>query len=85
MYSSLEFLKRLAAWSQLMRRARSLRLPETLVGCRFIGRRFAAALFLLDHDCSGRIPGHTTRAPLVGFELETNGFHSQLGEDIILI
>ena len=60
-----------------MRRARSLRLPETLVGCRFIGRRFAAALFLLDHDCSGRIPGHTTRAPLVGFELETNGFRVQ--------
>ena len=26
------------------------------------------------HDCSGRIPGHTTRAPQVGFELETNGF-----------
>ena len=26
------------------------------------------------HDCSGRIPGHTTRAPPVGFELETNGF-----------
>ena len=24
------------------------------------------------HDCSGRIPGHPTRAPLVGFELETN-------------
>ena len=32
-------------------------------------RRFAA-----DHDCSGRIPGHTSRAPPVGFELETNGF-----------
>ena len=26
------------------------------------------------HDCSGRIPGLTTRAPPVGFELETNGF-----------
>ena len=26
------------------------------------------------HDCSGRIPGHTTRAPPVGFELETNCF-----------
>ena len=26
------------------------------------------------HDCSGRIPGHTTRAPPVGFEQETNGF-----------
>ena len=26
------------------------------------------------HDCSGRIPGHTTRAPPVGFEPETNGF-----------
>ena len=26
------------------------------------------------HDCSGRIPGHTTRAPQVGFELETNSF-----------
>ena len=26
------------------------------------------------HDCSGRIPGHTTRAPPVGFVLETNGF-----------
>ena len=26
------------------------------------------------HDCSGRIPGHTTRAPPVGFELETNSF-----------
>ena len=26
------------------------------------------------HDCSGRIPVHTTRAPPVGFELETNGF-----------
>ena len=26
------------------------------------------------HDCSGRIPGHTTRVPQVGFELETNGF-----------
>ena len=26
------------------------------------------------HDCAGRIPGHTTRAPPVGFELETNGF-----------
>ena len=25
-------------------------------------------------DCSGRIPGHTTRAPPVGFELETNSF-----------
>ena len=27
------------------------------------------------HDCSIRIPGHTTRAPPAGFELETNGFH----------
>ena len=27
------------------------------------------------HDCSGRIPGHTTREPLVGFKLETNCFH----------
>ena len=27
---------------------------------------------LNDHDCSGRFPGHTTRAPSVGFELETN-------------
>ena len=35
------------------------------------GRRFAAALY---HDCSGRISGHTTRAPPVGFKLETNGF-----------
>ena len=26
------------------------------------------------HDCSGRIPGHTTRALPVGFELETNRF-----------
>ena len=26
------------------------------------------------HDCSGRIPGPTTRAPPVGFELETNVF-----------
>ena len=26
------------------------------------------------HDCSGQIPGHTTRAPPVGFELETNCF-----------
>ena len=26
------------------------------------------------HDCSGRIPGHTTRAPPVGFEPETSGF-----------
>ena len=26
------------------------------------------------HDCSGRISGHTTRAPPVGFKLETNGF-----------
>ena len=26
------------------------------------------------HDCSGRISGHTTREPQVGFELETNGF-----------
>ena len=32
------------------------------------------------HDCSGRIPGHTTRAPQVGFELETN-CHRQLGQD----
>ena len=28
------------------------------------------------HDCSIRIPGHTTRAPPAGFELETNGFHA---------
>ena len=40
------------------------------------------------HDCSGQIPGHTTRAPPAGFELETNGFqfyaicHCQLGQDI---
>ena len=34
------------------------------------GRRFAAALI----PRSGRIPGHTTRAPQVGFELETDGF-----------
>ena len=26
------------------------------------------------HDYLGRIAGHTTRAPQVGFELETNGF-----------
>ena len=26
------------------------------------------------HDCSRRIPGHTTRAPPVGFKLETNCF-----------
>ena len=26
------------------------------------------------HGLSGRIPGHTTRAPPPGFELETNGF-----------
>ena len=26
------------------------------------------------HDCSGWIPGHTTREPPVGFELETNCF-----------
>ena len=32
------------------------------------------------HDCSGRIPGHTTRAPQVGFERETN-CHRQLGQD----
>ena len=25
------------------------------------------------HDCSGKIPGHTTGAPPVGFDLETNG------------
>ena len=36
-----------------------------------IGRRFATAYY---HDCSGRIPGHTSRAPQVGFELETNCF-----------
>ena len=29
---------------------------------------------LYHHDCSGRIPGYTTRAPPVGFDLETNGF-----------
>ena len=39
-----------------------------------LGRRFAAALLPRVHDCSGRIPGHTTREPPVGFELETNGF-----------
>ena len=26
------------------------------------------------HNCLGRIPGHTTREPQVGFEQETNGF-----------
>ena len=26
------------------------------------------------HHCSGRIPGHTTRATPIGFQLETNGF-----------
>ena len=26
------------------------------------------------HDCAGLIPSHTTRAPLVGFELKTNCF-----------
>ena len=26
------------------------------------------------HDCKGRISGYTTRAPQVGFELETNCF-----------
>ena len=26
------------------------------------------------YDCSGRIAGHTTRVPRVGFELETNSF-----------
>ena len=26
------------------------------------------------HDCMGRIPGHTTSVPPVGFELETNSF-----------
>ena len=26
------------------------------------------------HYCLGRIPGHTTREPTVGFKLETNGF-----------
>ena len=26
------------------------------------------------HDCLGRIPGHTTREPQVGFELETKCF-----------
>ena len=32
------------------------------------------------HDCSGLSPGHTTRAPPVGFELETNVFGvSRLG------
>ena len=36
-----------------------------------VGRRFAAVYY---HDCSGRFPGHTTRAQPVGFELETNGF-----------
>ena len=41
-----------------------------------VGRRFAAAL-LLPH-CSGRIPGHTTRAPPVLC-------HCQLGQDILYI
>ena len=26
------------------------------------------------HDCSGRIPGHTARAPPIEFQLETHGF-----------
>ena len=26
------------------------------------------------HDCSGRIRGHTTKTPPVGFQLETNAF-----------
>ena len=40
--------------------------PKTLQG--------GGSTQLYYHDCSGRIPGHTTRAPPVGFELETNGF-----------
>ena len=43
----------------------------TVATIQTVGRRVAAAYY---HDCSGRIPGHTTRAPPVGFELETNGF-----------
>ena len=40
-----------------------------------VGRRFAA------DDCSGRIPGHTTRAPPVGLPVLC---HCQLGQDIPL-
>ena len=38
-----------------------------------VGLRFATALLPRPY-CSGRIPGHTTREPQVGFELETNSF-----------
>ena len=43
---------------------------------KFIGRRFAAALL---PRLFGRIPGHTTRAPQVGFELD----HCQLGHILV--
>ena len=41
-------------------------------GCQW--KKWGGGSPQLYHDCSGRIPGHTTRAPPVGFELETNGF-----------
>ena len=44
------------------------------VSLGFLGWMFAAALLPIYHDCSGRIPGHTTKAPQVGLELETNSF-----------
>ena len=39
-----------------------------------LGRRCSCAQQLYYHNCSGRIPGHTTREPQVGFKLETNCF-----------
>ena len=53
------------------RRRRGLAAATVAVGDTFQG---GGSPQLYYHDCSGRIPGHTTRAPPVGFELETNGF-----------
>ena len=44
------------------------------MGYFFVVREGGGSPQLYYHDCAGRIPGHTTRAPRVGFELETNGF-----------
>ena len=47
----------------------------------FVGRRPSSPQ-LYHHDYSGRIPGHTTRAPPIGLELETNGFQIYAGANL---
>ena len=49
-------------------------LTRTHLFFTFTNSSYGGSPQLYYHDCSERIPGHTTRAPPVGFALETNGF-----------